>query len=200
MYMQIEPLIELYGNVIAQSEIDDFYLVMSSAPVGREAVVMDVLYMNGEFSSIEKKFIKNKKPSKNIKSEYELINKEIDSLKLIDYKNDTIYVLSTYYIPSGSSSMTLKTQKGVYDLIKNRSGKYSIRPMCDNSYDLSNNDSLLYKVIFSWDIDTLIQLIKSSGAGLGGEYFISAKQIIIKDHRVISKEIVNFEPALIWKL
>lgn len=190
----------LFENVIAQSKIDDFYLAMTSAPVGREIIVMDVLYTNGEFSSIKNKVVKNMKPLKNIKSEYDLINQEIDSLKLINYKNDTLYVLSTHYIPAASTSMTIKTQEGIFDIVKNASGKYRIQPIGGNYSDLSNNDSLLYKVIFSWDIDMLIQLIKSSGGELGGEYFISAEQIIIKDNRIFSKKIINFEPALIWKL
>ena len=68
------------------------------------------------------------------------------------------------------------------------------------SEDEKNSDFVLYETIFSWNIDLLIRLIKSSGGPLGSEYFMSATRIILKDNQVLKKDIINFEPTLHWKL
>lgn len=164
---------------------------------------MDVVYNNGEFNTVKKRFVKSKKTSKDIKSEYSLMGKIIDSLGLIDYKTDTIYILSTYYFNSLVSEI-FKTSKDTFNIIKNIQGEYSIQALEDYyiniSEDEKNSDFVLYETIFSWNIDLLIRLIKSSGGPLGSEYFMSATRIILKDNQVLKKDIINFEPTLHWKL
>ena len=180
-------------NAHTQTKIVDFSSAITSTP----------LENNGEFNTVKKRFVKSKKTSKDIKSEYSLMGKIIDSLGLIDYKTDTIYILSTYYFNSLVSEI-FKTSKDTFNIIKNIQGEYSIQALEDYyiniSEDEKNSDFVLYETIFSWNIDLLIRLIKSSGGPLGSEYFMSATRIILKDNQVLKKDIINFEPTLHWKL
>ena len=190
-------------NAHTQTKIVDFSSAITSTPLEKKTLVMDVVYNNGEFNTVKKRFVKSKKTSKDIKSEYSLMGKIIDSLGLIDYKTDTIYILSTYYFNSLVSEI-FKTSKDTFNIIKNIQGEYSIQALEDYyiniSEDEKNSDFVLYETIFSWNIDLLIRLIKSSGEPLGSEYFMSATRIILKDNQVLKKDIINFEPTLHWKL
>ena len=190
-------------NAHTQTKIVDFSSAITSTPLEKKTLVMDVVYNSGEFNTVKKRFVKSKKTSKDIKSEYSLMGKIIDSLGLIDYKTDTIYILSTYYFNSLVSEI-FKTSKDTFNIIKNIQGEYSIQALEDYyiniSEDEKNSDFVLYETIFSWNIDLLIRLIKSSGGPLGSEYFMSATRIILKDNQVLKKDIINFEPTLHWKL
>ena len=190
-------------NAHTQTKIVDFSSAITSTPLEKKTLVMDVVYNNGEFNTVKKRFVKSKKTSKDIKSEYSLMGKIIDSLGLIDYKTDTIYILSTYYFNSLVSEI-FKTSKDTFNIIKNIQGEYSIQALEDYyiniSEDEKNSDFVLYETIFSWNIDLLIRLIKSFGGPLGSEYFMSATRIILKDNQVLKKDIINFEPTLHWKL
>ncbi len=61
-----------------------------------------------------------------------------------------------------------------------------------------DSDALLYDVVFSGDIDKLIQLIKSSGVNMTNEGYMSATRIIIQNHKVVSKDVLYFEEPPYW--
>lgn len=191
-------------NIQAQSNVVDFTSAMTSKPNGKKILVMDVIYDNGNFESIQEKVVRCKKSNQKFNNKWDKIGAVIDGLGLIDYKNDTIYILSTYYIPDTSTSYIFNTRRETFYLVKNSSGEYEIRYMDDYyaelPFDIKESDSLLYSVIFSWDIEMLIQLIKSSGGLSGNEYSASATRIILKDNQVSKKDMINFKPAIRWHL
>lgn len=69
---------------------------MTFAPVGGKTLVTDVTYKDGAFSGVEKRLIKHSKTSESTRNDYVRMGHIIDSLNLIDYKADTLYVLSQY--------------------------------------------------------------------------------------------------------
>lgn len=195
----------LCGGLYAQHKVNDFYSVITTVPEGKKTLVMDVIYNNdGTFNGVQERLVESRKPPRSVRNEYNFKGVLIDSLKLIDYKLDTIYILSEYYLPGGSVSEMFKTKKDTFYFAKNELGEYSIRNMEDYysglPEDIKTSDSLLYKAIFNWDMDMLIQLIKSTGGMLGSEYFMSATRIILRDNQVVKKDIINFEPAIRWHL
>jgi len=173
--------------------------------VDRKVCILDITYQNGKFDTIKKRVVKSRKLNKRyIKNDNDTIGHLINAAQLIDYKSDTLYVLSTYYMPTTSVSMTIKTRKESFNIVHNEDGVYSIRSLAESythtSEDTKESDELLYRAIFNWDVDLLIRLIKASGSLLGSEYFMSATRIILKDNQVLKKDIINFEPALRWQL
>ena len=199
-----------FGNLYAQSGIVDFSSAMISHPIEKKTFVMNVIYNeDGKFSDVEREWIKNRKPTKNAKNNYAAIGKIIDSLELVDYKSDTVYVLSTYDISRGNISSIYNTSKGTFFFIKNDQKNPIIQHMNEEYYDryydkysedLKVSDFLLYKTIFAGDIDKLIRLIKSSEGNLGDNYFMSANQIILKDNQVLKKNTIYFDDMMHWKL
>lgn len=75
----------------------------------------------------------------------------IDSLKLIDYKADTLYVLSQYYIPGGTVSELLKVgaRNDPFYFVKDTSGEYVMK-----SSDIRNDGHTDPSVIESDSIFT----------------------------------------------
>ena len=64
-------------NAHTQTKIVDFSSAITSTPLEKKTLVMDVVYNNGEFNTVKKRFVKSKKTSKDIKSEYSLMGKII---------------------------------------------------------------------------------------------------------------------------
>lgn len=191
-----------FVSACAQSKIANFLSATVSAPIDEKISVTDVIYRDGKFDTIQKRIVKKDKLKQNNKNEE--IGTVIDKAQLINYKSDTLYILSTYYLPDAYASTTIKTNKGAFDLIYNVDGGYSLHSL-ECSYtnipkDEKESDFLLYETIFTWNIDLLIRLIKSSGGLSGSEYFMSATRIILKDNQVLKKDIITFEPALRWHL
>lgn len=193
-----------FGNTNAQTKVVDFCSAMTYAPIGKKTLIMNVIYDRSNFGALQERFVKSKKPAKSIRRNYALMGDLIDSLKLIDYKMDTVYVLSTYYVPSGNLSYIYKTQKDTFYLVKDEQKKYSIHYVDMNKdytawqEDQKMSDSILYKVIFSWNIEELIQRIKLIGGISGSEYHMSATRIILKNNQITSKEVVYFKPSVRW--
>ncbi|WP_276802905.1 hypothetical protein [Odoribacter laneus] len=191
-----------FVNACAQSNIIDFISATGSAPVDEKIYITDVIYRDGKFDAIKERIERDSK----FKQDYKDVKMGavIDEAQLINYKSDTLYLLSNYYVPDASVSITIKTKKGVFDLIHNVDGDYSLRSL-EDSYanipeDEKKSDFLLYETIFTWNIDLLISLIKSSGGLLGSENVISATRIILKNNQILEKDIIHFEPALRWHL
>lgn len=67
----------------------------------------------------------------------------IDEAQLINYKSDTLYLLSNYYVPDASVSITIKTKKGVFDLIHNVDGDYSLRSLEDSYANIPEDEKNL---------------------------------------------------------
>ena len=192
-------------SAYTQSCVVDFSSVITANTVDRKVCILDITYQNGKFDTIKKRVVKSRKLNKRyIKNDNDTIGHLINAAQLIDYKSDTLYVLSTYYMPTTSVSMTIKTRKESFNIVHNEDGVYSIRSLAESythtSEDTKESDELLYRAIFNWDVDLLIRLIKASGSLLGSEYFMSATRIILKDNQVLKKDIINFEPALRWQL
>ena len=191
-----------FVGACAQSKVVDFLSATVSVPIDGKISVTDVIYRDSKFDTIQERIAKEDEfKGKNIN---EKMGSIIDEMQLINYKSDTLYILSTYYLPDGSVSTIIKTNKGAFDLIYNADGECSLRSL-ECSYanipkDEKESDFLLYKTIFMWDIDLLIRLIKSSGGYLGSEYWMSATRVILKDNQIAKKDIVNFKPTVRWHL
>lgn len=194
----IAPFLSAY----AQSKIVDFFSATTSAPIDKKIFITDIIYQDGKFNTIQEKIVKSRKLKRDNKDEE--MATVIDKFQLIDYKSDTLYLLNTYYVPIASVSTIIKTRKGAFDLVHNADGGYDLRSLKDSYINMPkeerDSDFLLYETIFTWNIDLLIRLIQSSGGQLGNEYSISATRIILKNNQILKKDIINFEPALRWKL
>jgi len=189
-------------NAYTQSKIVDFISATGATPIDKKTHITDVIYRDGEFNTIQEREERGSKFKRDYKDDK--IGAIIDKTQLIDYKSDTLYILSTFYVPSNSVSTIIKIRRGIFYLVHNTDGGYRLCSL-EDSYanvpeDEKESDFLLYETIFRWDIDLLIELIKSSGGLSGSEYSMSATRIILKDNQVSKKDIINFEPALRWHL
>lgn len=182
-----------------QLKVVDYISTITSNPIERKISITDLTYREGKFNKQERHIKNFKVKLRNIHND---LGRVIDDAKLINYKSDTLYLLSTYYIPDGSTDITIKTNKGAFDIIYNKNTGYSLRPL-EDSYintpeEVRLSDFLLYEAIFTWDIDMLTQLIKLSGSPSSSAYSTTATRIILKDNQVIEKDIINFLPAVRW--
>ncbi len=197
-------VLSIWGTC-THSRVVDFSSAMTANTVDGKVCVLDITYRNCKFDTIKKRVVKSRKKNKrHIKIDNDTISLLIDVAHLIDYKSDTLYVLSTYYMPTTSVSIAIKTRKGSFSVAHNENGVYSIQSLAElytnTSNDIKQSDELLYRAIFNWNVEMLITLIKASGSLSSSEYYMSATRVVIKDNQVIKKDIINFEPALRWKL
>jgi hypothetical protein len=87
---------------------------MTSSGVAKEMYVIDVIYQDGKFDTMQKRMV-NSTVKRHRKNKKDGIGAVIDKAQLIDYESDTLYVLSTYYMPSASvSTIVIKTGEGVF--------------------------------------------------------------------------------------
>lgn len=196
----------IVANAYSQQLVTDFASAMTFAPVGKKISITDVIYVGGggTYESVEQRSVRPRRASRSVRNEYVGMGHIIDSLGLINYRADTLYVLSTYrFMTSVSEYFKVRSRNTLFFFAQDASGEYVMRDL-ENQYDSHTDprviasDSLFYNTIFSWDIDKLIRMIKVSGGYEGGEYFMSATRIILQNNRVIAKEIVNFKPTLFW--
>lgn len=191
-----------YFSASAQTKVFDFNSLMVSSPVDKKIYVIDVIYENARYHSLNKRNVRNYKI--NQYKENKVMELVIDKSKMIDYELDTVYLLSTYYLPDASISMIIKTRKGAYELIHASDQEFCLHPLKDSYVKIPkeerDSDYLLYNAVFSWNIMQLVQLIQSSGGQMGGEYSMSVTRFILRNNKIQVKDIINFEPALRWKL
>lgn len=191
-----------FSQLNAQSKIVDFLSAMAAVPVDKKICITDIIYRNGKFDSIQERIVRGRKLKQDNRNDG--IGAAIDKAQLVNYPSDTLYVLSTHFIPNASVSTTIKTRKGAFELVQDAENGYTLRSL-EDSYasipeDEKKSDFLLYEALFTWNMDLLIRLVKSSGGLLGSENVMSATRIILKDNRVLKKDIINFESALRWRL
>ena len=113
-----------FVSVCAQSKVVDFLSATSSTPIDEKTSITDVIYRDGKFDTLQKRVVKNNKLKRNNKNEE--MGTVIDEAQLVNYKSDTLYVLSTYYLPASSVSSIIKTGNGPFDLLNNVDGSYSL--------------------------------------------------------------------------
>lgn len=191
-----------FVNACAQSKIVDFLSATAAVPVDKKVCITDIIYRNGKFDGIQERIVRGRQFKQDNRNDR--MGTVIDGAQLVNYPSDTLYVLSTHFIPNASVSTTIKTRKGAFELVQDAEDGYTLRSL-EDSYasipeDEKKSDFLLYEALFTWNMDLLIRLIKSSGGLLGSENVMSATRIILKDNRVLKKDIINFEPALRWHL
>jgi hypothetical protein len=193
-------------SAYSQQTVTDFASAMTSAPVGKKSHVTDVVYDNDVYNGMEKRTVKWRRPDKSTRDRYAAMGRILDSLKLIDYKKDTIYIYSAGYLPDmGSVSEVFKSKNSRFFFHKDSAGKYSIR-FYDGEYDDSADprmiasDRLFFNTIFSWDIDKFIDLIKASGGYEASDWYYYATRIILQDNRVRKKDVIHFRQVMFWHL
>lgn len=193
------------ASVFSQQSVTDFATAMTSAPVGRKIDVMDVIYDNDAYNGIEVKSVRWRKPLKTTRDRYAAMGQIIDSLGLIDYRIDTIYVYSQGDLVRNSVFEIFKVGNNRFHYYKDATGKYEIEPYVneyDNSTDLRiiASDSLFFNTIFSWNIDEFIRMIKASGGYETSDSYFYATRIILRDNRVIKRDVINFRQVMFWHL
>lgn len=200
-------LLSIFGllsvvSAYSQRPVADFFSAMTSPPVGKKVYVMDVVYDNNAYSGLEEKSIRWRKPWESTRNGYAKMGQIVDSLNLIDYKADTIYVYSQGDLMRSSVSETFKVGDSHFSFYKDRTGGYSIK-FYDGEYDSSTDprmiasDSLFFDTIFVWDIEQFIRMIKASGGFEATDYYYYATRIILQDNRVIKKDIINFRQVML---
>lgn len=192
-------------SVQAQSNVVDFATAMTSAPVGRKINVMDVVYDNDAYSGLENQPVRWRKPWKSTRDRYAAMGRIIDSLDLIDYKKDTIYVYSQGDLPRSSVFEIFKVGNNRFYFYKDTAGEYGIKPYVNEYDNLTDprtimSDSLFFDTIFSWDIDRFIRMIKASGGYETADSYFYATRIILRDNRIIRKDVINFRQVMFWHL
>lgn len=192
--------IAFFVDARAQPEIADFASAMRATPVDGNVYVTEAVYRESRFHALKKRVERGGKFRRD--DEDEKIGAVIDRAGLVDYTSDTLCLLSACYVPDASVSMMIHTGKGAFDLVHDAEGDYSLRSLEDSYADIpedeKESDFLLYEILFRWDMDSLIGLIKSSGGLSGSEHVLSATRIILKNNRIVRKDIIHFEPALRW--
>lgn len=178
----------------AQPPVRDFYSMITGSPVGKKVLVTDFIYDGSQLKRVQKARTKFRKPKERVSRRNELISRALDSMDFIDYREDTVCVIATMYLPTQSISLEILTSRGAVHVtedcrVKSMSSYYEDFPV------LWSADSVLYKTLFDWDLNKIENHIKTLGGLYLTEYRKSATRIILKDYRIRKKEYINFEPA-----
>ena len=208
------------GNIFAQKRVDNFYSAMTTAPISNKKSVKRVIYKGfGSFDSIQNTIVYSKELPERSRTYYKEMGKIIDSLDFINYKSDTIYILTFYDVQFATDIKLFKNQDNYFYLERvNMQFKFSYQPKLatfesesDDYRDYDNYDdyfsnvknssaALLNKAIFNWDIDLLTGIIKSSGGVTGISFGYYAYKYVIKDYQVIEIDFITFSYSDIWIL
>ena len=186
----------------SQLRVTNFHTLRMSFPNEQKTWGIETIYKDDKIEFSEEKVFKRYK----VKTHKQLdkMGDAIDYAGVINYKSDTVYILSAFYLPTNSVSLTIKANSGAYMLYKNTDNNYKLIDL-ESSYigepeNVKHSDYLLYDAIFSWDMNLLQQLIISSGASQDNHYTMSATRVIVNDYQAIKKDIISFNPAVRWKL
>jgi len=184
-----------------------------------ELTFYDAIFVNDKFKSFKKK---HQKPihlsdectaykNEKLRLEYDasLINNALDSLDCIDWRNDTLFVISSFY--------TNGTLIFDYAVTNNKTGymfstdgtRLEIEPLIkyisfyDNvSWNNENPMRIFFDTVTSWDKELIEQMLRySSGGGkldhFGDSY---AFRFIISDNKISEYECFRFPELGQWRV
>lgn len=187
--------------LFAQKDVTN-YRRMLEARSQIQGVAYDIQVADGRLSVERQQLLLPKRRYlKKVGRDIEMAGLILDGNQVIDYHTDTVYMLTTLYLPTGTSSLTIKTRKGAFQFIKSEDD-YILKSL--NEYlesfpaDLRSSESLFYETAFCWDMQPLIHLIEHSGAISDPDYVMSLNRIVLHDNQVVYKDVIRFPPALRW--
>ena len=198
-----------------QQKVDSFEEAMTAKPIDNKINMVDIIYTDGgKLDSFQERSLRFKKPSHRSREFYKNIGKPIDEASLIDYKEDTLYMVNTSYRDVvGGGAITIKTKKGIYYVSKNIfNGTYELLSLEDR-YAMSTiidirefecfkkSNDLIYEAIFNWDLKLLKQLISIAGGGYLDGTVMFVTRIIIRDNQVLKKyKTSEIDVPVYWRL
>lgn len=186
--------------VNVQGKIKGYNALMMTKPTSKKATATEFNYDGAEVTR-QQRIIRHTR----LKQKNRLVARVIDRMRLIDYKSDTVFIITSISVPS-SFSYTIKTQKGEYAI----RGDGIVEPLA-NRYDKTRyefsssleekriSESTLYHTLYTWDIDLFSRLIKSSGVDpfcFGNRMY--ATRIILKDYQIIEEQYYFFDSIWSW--
>lgn len=141
---------------------------------------------------------------------YDLQNHIIDSLDIINWDSDTLYITTNYDFINGYIFLALKSEKRsiashIYPIIKSKHSppayKAEILDLEEyiNRFDDEENvqsDNTFFNTIFSWDMNTISEMLKYSD-GIYDDT-IDVYRIIICNRNYVSVENLRFRDCFRW--
>lgn len=128
----------------------------------------------------------------------EKFGKDIDSLDIIDYKNDTVYIYRKVCLLGYTETIELKSSKGAYRIYKGYEKIFEQFKIDDNDEEEWNNDPnycpSIYPDLFEWN--GIEKLLKERSMAVGGEEFEELYRFIFKDCKLIHVDKWFFRPLL----
>ena len=126
----------------------------------------------------------------------EKFGKDIDSLDIIDYKNDTVYIYRKVCLLGFTETIELKSNKGAYRVYEGFEKTFEQLEIEANNEEKWNNDPnycpSIYPDLFEWN--GIEKLLKERGMAVGGEEFEELYRIIFKDYKLVHVDKWFFRP------
>ena len=132
---------------------------------------------------------------------------QVDSMDIIDYKRDTVYIISTYnsFFPSGEQLFIIITDKGrITAQRKDRISvvkPYTIAGREASDYIYSYDHPVVVDAVAKWDMDELSRIVSLFGIPPGttieGDPYEYAWRIIIEDYKKVKTSVVQLTPLYI---
>ena len=126
----------------------------------------------------------------------EKLGKDIDSLDIIDYKNDTVYIYRKVCLLGFTETIELKSNKGAYRVYEGYEKTFEQLEIEANNEEEWNNDPnycpSIYPDLFEWN--GIEKLLKERGMAVGGEEFEELYRIIFKDYKLVHVDKWFFRP------
>ncbi|RKO70756.1 hypothetical protein D7322_15925 [Sphingobacterium puteale] len=138
------------------------------------------------FNTFSKQIYKAQKVEKDCgvypKLSFESRKKVIDRIDFINYSNDTVYCLESYYTETGEYYSAIWTKKGTVEF-----------KVYQNNLEYGQKFFIkrLYKMIEEWDLPTIQKAEKESGGMLGGAMMMGA--IITLDNGNFKMDCIQFK-------
>ncbi len=141
---------------------------------------------------------------------YDLQNHIIDSLDIINWNSDTLYIITNYDFINGYIFLALKSEKRsiathIYPIIKSKYNPPAYKAeildlkeyikSSDNEENVQS-DNTFFNTIFSWDMSTISEMLKYSD-GIYDDT-IDVYRIIISNRNYISVENLRFRDCFRW--
>ena len=131
-------------------------------------------------------------------SKIEQFGKDVDSLDIIDYKNDTVYIYRKVCLLGYTETIELKSSKGAYRVYEDYKKIFEQFEIDDNDEEEWSNDPnycpSIYPDLFEWN--GIEKLLKERSMAGGGEEFEELYRLILKDCKLIHADKWFFRPLL----
>ena len=190
----ISLLLSAYISIMAQHPRVCDYVSLKHALKGREYEVITAEHTKNGGS----KMLVHTKDMIRI-PKIEEFGKDIDSLDIINYKNDTIYIYREVCVVGYNETIEFKSNKGAYRVYEDNEKTFEQFEIEDNDDEEWNCDPnyfpSIYPDLFKWN--GIEKLLKERDMAMGSEVFEELYRFIFKDYRLVHVDKWFFRPLFI---